>query len=152
VHKLNGLNGAAFLLENRRPFGVGLTGKSTVLIAKDRPGQLRRHAVRTSGDRHWYGDLVLKSHDSTCVEPSLEAPAEKEEHFRPTVLMGRISDALTRTPDDLTVRGVLDRVKGKRDADVRAALAVLVDEGNVVVRKEGSSHLHKLVRPFGEQL
>ena len=59
VHKLNALNGAAYLLENRTPFGVGLTGRSTIRIAKDRPGQLRRNALPSTGGSYWFGDLVL---------------------------------------------------------------------------------------------
>ena len=38
VHKLNGLNGGAYLLDNRTPFGIGRKGTSTIKIAKDRPG------------------------------------------------------------------------------------------------------------------
>jgi hypothetical protein len=151
VHKLNGLNGAAYLLENRQSFGIGLTGHSTVLLAKDRPGQLRRHALKSSGTLYWHADLELTSHDETFVEYAVRPPSEDRARFRPTVLMTRISEALSRAPEPLTVRGVLDRVKGKRDVDVRSALAVLVDEGYVVVTKQGASHLHKLVKPFGEE-
>jgi len=151
VHKLNGLNGAAYMLENRTPFGIGLTGRSTVYVAKDRPGQLRRNALPSAGGSHWYADLVLTSHHEDHVEVSLEAPAEQPETFRPTVLMSRVSEALTRAGQPLTVRDVLDRVKGKRDQDVRSALAALVDEGHVV-KENGArgAHLHRLVKPFGE--
>lgn len=152
VHKLNGLNGAAYMLENRTPFGIGLTGRSTVYVAKDRPGQLRRNALPSNGS-HWYADLVLDSTHVDLVEVSLDAPAERSETFRPTVLMGRVSEALTRAGQPLTVRDVLDRVKGKRDQDVRSALAALVDEGHVV-KENGArgAHLHRLVKPFGEDL
>ena len=44
VHKLNIVNGAGYTFENRQPFGIGVTGRSTLKIAKDRPGQLRRNA------------------------------------------------------------------------------------------------------------
>jgi len=151
VHKLNGLNGAAYLLENRTPLGIGLTGRSTVYVAKDRPGQLRRNALPSAGGSHWYADLVLESHHVDHVEATLEAPAERVETFRPTTLMARVADAITRAGQPLTVRDVLDRVKGKRDTDVRSALAVLVDEG-YVVRDTGprGAHLHRLVKPYGE--
>jgi hypothetical protein len=149
VHKLNGLNGAAYLLENRHAFGVGLTGTSTILIAKDRPGQLRRSATRGAGDRHWFGDLTLLSHDETFVETSITPPTQVTGPFRPTVLMTKVSEALTKAADPLTSRGVLDRVKGKRDADVRQAIAVLVDEGYITV-ETGSrgAQLHRLIKPF----
>jgi hypothetical protein len=150
-HKLAGLNGAAFTLENRTPFGIGLTGRSTVLVVKDRPGQLRRNALPSAGGAHWYADLVLDSQHEEFVEATIEVPAERAESFRPTVLMSRVSDALTRAGEPLAVRGVLDRVQGKRAQDVRTALAALVDEGYVVV-ENGSrgSHLHRLVKPYGK--
>ena len=45
VHKLNAITGAAYTLDNRTPFGIGRTGKSAVMISKDRPGQLRRKGL-----------------------------------------------------------------------------------------------------------
>ena len=150
VHKLNGLNGAAYLLDNRSPFGIGITGRSTVYIAKDRPGQLRRHALPGSEGRHWFADLVLTSHDVTYVEPSLTVPVERTGPSRPTDLMGRVAAALTTAAAPLTVRGVLDRVKGKTEV-IRQALACLVDEGYVTVESgPRGAQLHRLVRPFAE--
>jgi hypothetical protein len=95
VHKLNGLDGAAYVLENRKPFGVGITGKSTVRIAKDRPGQLRKRALPSSGGMFWAGDLVLTSHAEDFSEVEVVAPEERaSEGFRPTVYMGRIMAAI----------------------------------------------------------
>jgi hypothetical protein len=150
AHKLNGLNGAMYTVENRTPFGVGVTGKSTIRIAKDRPGQLRRHGVPHTSGMHWFADFELKSHDETFVEASLYPPIEQTGPFRPTGLMKKVSDALARATEPLSVRGVLDRVSGNQQA-VRQALAVLVDEGNVA-QEAGprGSHLHRLVKPFSE--
>lgn len=149
IHKINQINGAAYILENRTPFGIGVTGRSAVHLAKDRPGQLRKHALPTSGGMHWWADLVLESHDATFVEASLTAPTAQAGTFRPTVLMQNISAALTRAGKPLSVRGVLDRVSGKRDKDVIAALAALVDEGFVLVETgPRGAHLHRLIKPF----
>jgi hypothetical protein len=149
VHKLNGLNGAAYLLDNRVPFGIGLTGRSTVLIAKDRPGQLRRHGVRTSGERHWFGDLTLQSHDETFVEPSIEAPTEQGDSFRPTVYMHRISEAMAKANRPLKKGEIEDRVQGKAETK-RLALATLIDEGHVALTPgPHNSLIHTLVKPFG---
>ena len=41
AHKVNAIDGAAFLMENIEPFGRGLRGASSVYVTKDRPGQLR---------------------------------------------------------------------------------------------------------------
>ncbi len=60
-----------------------------------------------------------------------------------------MSDALAGAPEDLSVRGVLDRVTSKRAEDVRGALARLVDEGFVTVQNGArGAHLHHLDRPF----
>ena len=150
AHKLNALNGAAYVLENRTPFGIGTTGRSTLLIAKDRPGQLRRNALPTSGGMHWYGDLVLTSHHEQFVEAGITPPASFGEDFRPTVLMRKVSDALVKAGRPLSGREITDRVSGKQQT-VRQATALLVDEGFVSVeRGPSNSQLHRLVRPFEE--
>lgn len=47
VHKVNAIDGAAFLMENIAPFGRGLRGASRVYVTKDRPGQLRAYGKPT---------------------------------------------------------------------------------------------------------
>lgn len=152
VHKLNGVDGACYVLENRKPFGVGITGRSTLLLAKDRPGALRQHALPSSHGLYWYADLTMTSHAAEFVEIELAVPLRApaaEAEFRPTVLMARVSAALAKAGVPLSGRGVEDRVKG-RGTDIRKALAVLVDEKYVLAYKEGSAMLHRLVKPFEE--
>ncbi|MFJ1536373.1 AAA family ATPase [Streptomyces mirabilis] len=150
VHKLNGLNGAMYVLENRKPFGVGLTGKSTVRIAKDRPGQLRRHALPHSSGLHWFADFALKSHDELFAEAFLYPPIESEGPFRPTAVMHKVAAALAAAPDALSVRGVQDRVGGGKEI-VRTALARLVDEGYASVESgPRGAQMHRLAKPFTE--
>jgi hypothetical protein len=148
VHKLNGLNGAMYVLENRSPFGVGVTGKSTVRIAKDRPGQLRRHALPHQSGLHWFADFALKSHDPTFTEAFLYPPVEREGPFRPTDVMKKISVALAGAPEPLNVRGIEARVGGKKDM-IATGLAFLVDEGFIEVNPGANrSKLHTLLKPF----
>ena len=117
VHKMNGLNGAAYTLENRQPFGIGRTGRSGIYVAKDRPGQVRRHALPSSaGD--WFGDLVLKSHDETFVESMIYPPVKRDDADRPAALMAKVADALTRAGRPLNKREIEDRVK-TRAADTQ---------------------------------
>jgi hypothetical protein len=151
VHKLNGLNGAMYVLENRTPFGVGVTGKSTVRIAKDRPGQLRRHALPHSSGMHWFADFTLDSADEKNAVARLFPPIEHTGPFRPTGVMRKVSDALLSAREPLSVRGVQDRVGGKADI-VRKALALLVDEGFVsVATGPRNAQLHSLVKAFGAE-
>lgn len=127
VHKLNGLDGAAYVLENRKPFGVGITGRSTIKIAKDRPGQLRKAALPSSGGMFWAGDLVLTSHADGFAEVAIEAPESKSDDFRPTVLMGRIMAAIEeRGP--LSKRMIRTAVTGKA-ITVDSALDRLILDG-----------------------
>lgn len=44
-HKLNGLDGAQFLIENIEPFGEGQKGASAVAVVKDRHGKLRQYGI-----------------------------------------------------------------------------------------------------------
>lgn len=141
VHKLNGLDGGAYLLENRSPFGVGLTGRSTVKIAKDRPGQLRAHALPSSGGLHWYGDLVLTSHGDDYAEVSVEPPHETGDDFRPTVYMQRVADMLTEKGPQ-SQRIICDLVRGKATT-IRMALSHLIADGYVTDKTP-----HELLKPY----
>ncbi|MGI8577977.1 MAG: AAA family ATPase [Nocardioidaceae bacterium] len=144
AHKLNGLDGAAYILENRAPFGIGITGRSTLKLAKDRPGQLRRHGLASSGGLYWFGDLVLDSHDMRFAEVEVRPPSEHQSgdgDFRPTVLMGRIAAALTEH-GPLAQRRIIVAVRGKTAA-IKAALDLLILDGYV---SEGSPHA--LIKPY----
>jgi hypothetical protein len=123
VHKLNGLDGAAFILENREPFGINLTGRSAILISKDRPGQLRRHAHRRKDGLAYFGDLVLTSHDESYSEFEIRPPEEHSGEFRPTILMQKVSDALEKH-GPMSQRQIIATVGGKRDYVINA-LAIL---------------------------
>lgn len=140
-HKLSGLDGAQYVLDNRQPFGIGLTGRSTVKIAKDRPGQLRRNALPSSGGLHWYGDLVVESHGEEYAEVTIEPPTERAEDFRPTVLMERITDALSQH-GALSGKKLETLVRGKA-ASIREALVFLQVDGFI------SEHTpHELLKPY----
>lgn len=154
AHKINGLNGATYILVNRSPFGEGVTGRSTIYIRKDRPAGLRKHALPARDGLAWFADLVIEStvhYGQPHLAGDLYPPEPEEHQFRPTRLMKRVSDALQRAGQPLNARGVLDRVTGKQ-ADIRAAVAALVDEGYVAV--EGGprgAQLHRLVKPYEEK-
>lgn len=152
-HKLAGLNGAAFLLHNRQPFGVGLAGLSTVYVTKDRPAQVRRHATRTEvGGQYRFADLIVEPLTGDLLSGALLAPdADGATVQRPTVLMARVSAALDKAGRPLSGREITDRVPGKVQY-VRLAIACLVDEGYVTVEPgPRNSQMHTLARPFDHQ-
>lgn len=149
VHKLNGLTGAAFTVENITRSGEGLAGKSRILIAKDRPGQLRPHALPGSGDRWWFADFTL---DTGLPDPAeLVAPEQHTEPFQPTTLMAKVAAAMAGAPGPLTTNDITARVRGRR-ADVATAVAALVDLGHIQLSTgpRGARH-HTLVKPYPPQ-
>ncbi len=143
VHKINGLDGAAFVLENRTPFGVGVTGRSTIKIAKDRPGQLRRHALPGKGGMHWYGDLVLTSHDEHFAELQIDPPTERSEDFRPTHLMEKIWRTIANHEQTggISGRDIQALVKGNAPNN-RQAIAYLVVDGYI------TKSPHTTIKPY----
>lgn len=146
VHKLNALDGAAYVLENRSAAGVGLIGKSTVKIAKDRPGQLRKHALPSSG-MHWFADLLLDSthpgHVETTVVAPDPGPAHGEDH-RPTHLMTKISSILAEK-GPLSQRQILALMGGRREYAIKA-LTLLTVDGHVTEKTP-----HQLIKPFPDE-
>jgi hypothetical protein len=144
VHKLNGLNGCQYMLYNRTPFSIGKTGRSTVKVSKDRPGQIRRHGV-PSGDRmHWVADLILHSESEKLVEVELAPPVENTSEFRPTALMERVAAALEQH-GELSQRKVCTAVGGKRDTAIQA-LNYLILDGYVTEKTP-----HKLIKEYPDR-
>lgn len=146
VHKLNGLDGAAYVLEARKAAGVGLVGRSTVRIAKDRPGQLRKHALPSSGGLHWFADVVLDATTDGLADIDVEAPeahGPTSTEARPTHLMAKISGALA-DKGPLSQRQILALVGGKRDYAIKA-LTFLTIDGYVTEKTP-----HQLIRPYSE--
>lgn len=140
-HKLAGLDGAAYVLENRKPFGVGITGRSTLRVAKDRPGQIRRHALPSTGSMWWLGDLVVESHAETWVEVSVVPPVQREEPFRPSEVMGRVMAAITQH-GPLSQRRIRAAVRGRNEL-ISTALDALILEGFLTEKSP-----HEVLKPW----
>jgi hypothetical protein len=144
AHKLNGLDGAAYLLESRAPFGIGITGRSTIRIAKDRPGRLRAHALPGQGGLHWFGDLVLTSTDESFAEVEIEPPHARGDDFQPTILMAKLAKIIEKKAGD---RGLslneIQSLAGGNAANNRRALVHLRLDGYVT-----DTTPHKTLRPY----
>lgn len=148
VHKLNGAD-VAYVLDNRQPFGIGLTGRSRIMIRKDRPGLLRRHGRRAHDSLFHYADLVIVSHGEDFAEVSLPAAADGAAPQRPTAIMAEISAVLASTPGELSQTSIAGLIPSRAGA-VRLALELLVNDGYVTRDKRGQTHWHKHARPFHE--
>jgi hypothetical protein len=145
--KLSGLDGAGLMVESVEEFGRGRTGRSLILIAKDRVGHLRAH----QDERKRIAELVLVSNGedgtiSACLNPPREGV--KAERWRPTGVMESVSSALADSSEPLTCRALRARVGGKART-VDTALELLIAEGHIVTRPgPRNSVLHQLVKPF----
>ncbi|MFF3452884.1 DnaB-like helicase N-terminal domain-containing protein [Streptomyces sp. NPDC002730] len=78
VHKLNAVDGVQYMLEAVRPFGINTEGRSRLRIAKDRPAQVRKHALPGGKNpMHWFADLVVKSEGDQFAEAHIYPPMQR---------------------------------------------------------------------------
>jgi hypothetical protein len=131
-HKLAGLTGVQFLMEQIDPFGRGLKGRSRVLVSKDRNGGLRQHGnpIDIPGVTH-IGDLVGDATSGDMTSLVFWAPMNDEEKeaaidtkIKRLARLALIE--IRQAGRDLSVTDVRSRVQG-RASDIGAALAYLED-------------------------
>jgi hypothetical protein len=119
IHKINGLSGAAILMENREPFGDGRTGFSTIYVTKDRPGQVRKHGVphERITRKFYLGDLRVDSTEPKHSAVTFWAPSPE-----------MVKDAEDSAADRIE-REVLEAIgaiiASKNEANVRAIQAAV---------------------------
>lgn len=141
------VDGCLLIVEAIDPFGVGVTGRLKLTVAKDRPGLVRG---KSAGAKH-AGDVEFKSDKDGNVTLKIEGPdmrtREEKGPFRPTVYMERIS-AFLLDVKEATGNAVEKGVKGNA-VHIRDGLAQLVDEG-YVSRGPGprGGVLYGYLRPF----
>lgn len=137
VHKVNGLDGAAFLLETVDAFGEGKTGKSRIYTVKDRPGSLRKFGMkdRIYPKKFWMGDLTVDGRVAGRAVAQLWAPVE-EGPSEDDVLEARHAKVL-RAVRALGLRGhqatqvVVEAEVGGNRSGVRESLAWLATHGRL---------------------
>lgn len=149
IHKFNGLNGASYTLQNRDPFGIGLTGRTSVLVGKDRPAQLRKNSLPGQGGLFHFGDFVMTSRSEYEVEAELYPAKPKDDlsGVRPIAVMVRCSRVLAANPGGLSKNAIENLVGGKASF-VRTALELLVMDGYVEVKPQGAAKVHVLKKDF----
>lgn len=157
-HKLSGLNGCAYVLENVTPFGVGIKGRTRVYVAKDRPGQVRRHCVKTSHDpAYWLGDMVIDSQEGGALTylypPRQEGPggaADVPDAQLPTEMMERVSRFLEGV-GEVPSKNVIETSVPGAVVTKRAAVDLLV-AGGFFERVPGprNAAIFRSVKPYRE--
>ena len=134
--KMAALDGAAYVVEVIEPLGVGLLGRVTLRVAKDRPGGVRPHAgAWRKGDRTQEAAVVtidsrFEGKTTVTVDgPRTETSDESGERrgFRPTVYMERVSRALEKAGAAMTRNGLV-KLCGKKDYVLQAIDCLIEDE------------------------
>lgn len=146
VHKLNAVDGVQYMLEAVHPFGVNAAGRSRLRVAKDRPAQVRRHALPGGKNpMHWFADLVIEwrsddfseaflyppiQHDDDPAEMTAKEEREAQEEAEVKERAEAVIKALSKASEPLSKTSVEELVPG-RASITRRALTRLVHEGRV---------------------
>ena len=145
-HKLAGIDGAAYTVKVIKPFGRGKYGHARITLAKDREGQVAEYALgRTAAELHI--DARDPAYSTFELRAPEAAPVDDEGHFRPTILMERVSRWLEAHPDS-TTRAIKSSVTGK-DGALDIAIQALINEGHIEVSPGiGRARNHRVVETF----
>jgi hypothetical protein len=149
-HKMSAVDGCALEMKMVRPFGRGLHGVAKVLVAKDRPGYVRRIAAQGK----WVADFHHVANDDGSVVkaellPATGAADPGKSGFRPTFIMKKVTDYLATQDGPVSFRHLQLHGRCGKTTYLRTALEVLVKEG--YVKEESGPHnarLFSLVRPY----
>jgi len=151
VHKLNGVDGVQYMLEAVKPFGINTEGRSRLRIAKDRPAQVRKHALAGGKNpMHWFGDLVVKSEGDTFAEAHIYPPiqstddpaemtAEQQQEAKEEAELKdretKVLAALERSTARLSMTAIEAVVSGRASVTRRAVTRLVA--GGLVVAETG---------------
>ncbi|MES2211405.1 MAG: AAA family ATPase [Chloroflexota bacterium] len=159
-HKLAGLTGAMFVIEQGDPFGEGLKGRSRVHITKDRNGKLRRAGQPEGRPGFTYlGDLVG---DSTGDRPSFAFyPPTSEEEMAAAgdrklrgdaqvvlAAIRRIEGVEGQSPGKLKVFNAVKGAPGRKGIGrdrLDVAITYLVEQGCVELVQHGKAVEHRYI-------
>jgi hypothetical protein len=129
-HKRKGYTGASYSMVNIEPMGRGRRGFSKVYVAKDKPGQVRVHAVNDGkvSDMLHVADFVLDNSDqATATTARLLAPGDASSDWRPTTLMSRAAEMLTEH-GAMSKTALAETFRGKKTEKLKA-IDFLIQDG-----------------------
>lgn len=159
--KMMALDGPAYILEILDPLGVGMVGRISMRIGKDRPGQVRPHcgkyrrsdrtqeaAVVTLDSRTPGASLatVDPPRTDTSTDPDGAGPG-----WRPTVLMVQVTEVLEKAGAAMSRKGIETAVPGRAQY-VRQAIDALLTDGYLAADGPslGGHPSIRLVKPYRE--
>lgn len=143
--KLSRVDGAVLAIERGTAFRPGATGRAKLTIVKDRLGAVRRHQEA----RNVVAVMELASSDDgsevrAAVLPPATPSAAEESEGNTSEVERRVLEALGADPG-LSTGDLPKAARGRREV-VMGVVGKLVDEGRVVVRREGKTKCHFLAR------
>lgn len=151
--KMSYLTGASYTVEVQQPIGVGMKGRLTLRVGKDRPGQVRpisgewRKSDRTQAAAVAVIDSTDPERIAYGLYPADEQPSEYDAQG---ILMERISEALETAGKPLTFRGIKAAVNGRENA-IRDAISELARAGHISVTPgPRNSFNHTFISPYGK--
>ena len=139
--------GCCLRVDVKKPWGKVRAAPMSVIVDKDRPGDVRGIAVeaRDLGLAHFDSDPLTKTMEITIRAEG--SSVDENGQFRPTTLMQRISEWLEENPEEASIgdieRGVVGNANYKRKG-----LEILVAEHYVARKRDGQAKLHTLIRPY----
>jgi hypothetical protein len=144
------VDGAMLAFDLVQPFGRGKTGVISILLFKDRPGYLRGRTVngKEIARLELVSDPETEQVAAQLLLPAAGSVPDRDEKWRPTGLMERISQLLDRSDEPLST-GAIDRAVHGKATYIRQALDGLV-EGGFAERVEGprKASLYRSVNLF----
>jgi len=129
-------------LEAIEPFSRGKSGRSKIIVHKDRHGFLARPR---------FGDFVLASDQEGSVTACGIEPAADEATWKPPALMAKVSAYLERQREPVSRNTIARDVKGKRDY-LLAAISHLIADG-FAIESDGArgAKLVASIKPYPDQ-
>lgn len=155
--KMSYLTGASYTVEVISPLGVGMAGKLSLRIGKDRPGRVRPHSgdYRQSDRSQEAAVVSIDSTDPQWILYRLHKPlpklqgADKQQELMDRVL-DYISECAAAGKKDLSFNNINKTVRGNEDS-IRKAIGELVSAGRITVTQRGQSNLHNLAPTVSDQ-
>lgn len=152
--KMSILTGASYTVEVLQPIGVGMLGRLSLRVGKDRPGRVRPNAGewRKSDRTQPAAVAVIDSTDPARIvyglHPGDGGPREYNAHGD---LMERLSKALEDSGKPLTFNTLSGLVSG-RDTAKKEALAALKESGHIAVQPgPRNSMMHTSTTPYRQE-
>ncbi len=143
--KLGMSDGATYQAKVRIPFSRHRAGRFDLIVAKDRPGgvgAIGETVATVSITPHAAGERVVVE-----ISPHSAEVGAPTDTWKPTVLMGKIAQALAESSTPLTATQLKSLVHSERPQLVREALSRLIAEGFVAETGKSPKKL-RLVRPY----